>query len=96
MGRNVGIPYDDIDNSIDNSFITCLNVFMALTKDDLEAIDKIFASRIMPVEVRLGRKIDKIDRKFIKLFNFLDKDLSNLKGRLNKVENRLGVSTSEF
>ncbi len=66
-----------------------LNVNMTLTKGDLQAIDHIVVNRLTPLE----KKVEKIDRKFDKLFNFLDREMSLMK---KKIASRLGIEVSEL
>ena len=52
---------------------------MALTRSDLSAISKVVRDETKPEFDKVSKKIDKLDKKFIRLFDFLDKDWSSLK-----------------
>ena len=60
-----------------------------LDKDDLKAIRNIVKDETVP-------RFRKLDNKFTKLFNFLDKDWSKLKRRVDRIENKLDITPPEF
>lgn len=70
----------------------CFNVGMALTKTDLRAIRTIVKGEINP----LKKDIKKIDKKFDKLFNFLDKEWSKLSRRVDIHDKYSNVDTKEM
>ena len=59
-----------------------------LTKTDLNEIGKIVKS----TEVRLSKRFDKLERKLDYAINFLDRDYLKLLGRVEKIEEHLGIS----
>ena len=72
------------------------NVNMTLTKSDLSAIKKIVKSEVKTGIKPLSKKIDKLDKKFDGLFNFLDRDVSKVKVRIDHIDRHLGINTSEL
>lgn len=60
---------------------------MTLTTDDKEWLKDNLATK---------KDAEKLDRKFDKLFNFLDREWSKLAKRVKKAENSLGISPPEF
>ncbi len=56
---------------------------MGLTKSDLKAIRQVVKEETKPQFKKTDKKIDTINDKFDKLFNFLDKDWSKLKKRVD-------------
>lgn len=69
---------------------------MALTKSDLSAIRQVVREETKPQFESLKKKADKLDKKFTKLFNFLDKEWSRLKRRTDNHDKILRVDTSEI
>jgi len=67
---------------------------MTLTKSDLSAIRQIVKEETKPLATKKG--LNKLDKKFDKLFNFLDKEWSKLANRVSRVENTLGIRHPEF
>jgi len=63
-----------------------------LTKTDLSQISKIVKSS----EVRLAKKIDKIDKKLDKAIDFLDRDYIKLLKRIERIEKHLLISLTEI
>ncbi len=59
-----------------------------LTKTDLNQITKIVKSS----EVRLSKKIYKIDKKLDKAINFLDRDYIKLLERIERIEEHLTLT----
>jgi len=65
---------------------------MSLTKSDLSSIRQVVREETKPQ----FQKIEKVDKKFDKLFNFLDKDHTKLVKRVRTIENNLEISPPEF
>lgn len=81
---------------LDGKISTMFNGNMSLTKSDLSAIRQIVKG-----EVKIGidpvkRDLKKLDKKFDDLFNFLDKDVSQVKRRVDYIDGHLGITTSEL
>jgi len=69
-----------------------------LTKSDLTAIRQVVREETEPRfdkleegQASLATRIDKVDKKFDKLFKFLDKEWSRLFKRVKHLENHLGI-----
>lgn len=60
---------------------------MALSKDDKKWMVENLASK---------KDVDRIDKKFDRLFNFLDKDVSQVKRRVSFIDRRLEIDTSSL
>jgi len=67
---------------------------MALTKTDLSSIRQVIREETVSKKETVSR-FDKLDKKFEKLFNFLDKDWSKLRRRMKTVEDELGINPSQ-
>ena len=65
---------------------------MTLTKSDLQAIDKIVAKRVEPLEK--GQR--KIQRDLKTVINSFDTEYLGLKRRVVKIENHLNIQPTEF
>lgn len=79
---------------------------MALTNSDLQAIDKIVANRIGPLEkgqanleknyANLAKGQKKIASELNKWTKFFDRDYVKLLRRVVRIENKLDISPPEF
>lgn len=69
---------------------------MTLTKTDLSSIRQVVREETKPQFQKLERKIDKVDGKFDKLFNFLDKEHTKLVKRVRTIESKLEIFPPEF
>lgn len=64
---------------------------MTLTKNDLSAIGKVVDISVGTKVKPLANKIDKLDKKFDKLFDFLDKDLSKTKREVREIQEHFSL-----
>lgn len=67
---------------------------MALTKADLKAIDGLVAKRVSKLATK--KDLQKLDKKFDGLFNFLDKDYLRVKKDVREIQSHLHLSVSDF
>lgn len=86
--------------NIDNNFVAGLNELMSLTKQDLSAIKGIVqveTRKVIKDElVGVNKKIDKVDKKLVKLFNFLDKSYLKVEAEVQVIQKHLHLPVSEF
>ena len=72
---------------------------MSLTKSDLQAIDQLLEKRIGPLEKgheSIKKDLKKINKKFDKLFNFLDREWSKLAKRISYHDDLHGIDTKNL
>lgn len=86
------VYHKELFSALDGENYTMFNGNMSLTNSDLSAIKKVVKTETDPI----NKKITKLDKKFDSLFNFLDKDLSQVKRRVDYIDGHLGINTSEL
>lgn len=72
---------------------------MVLTKSDLSAIRQVVKGETDPIKSDLmivKKDVKGLNKKFTRLFNFLDKEWSKLKRRADYFDEHLGIDTKEF
>lgn len=78
---------------------------MTLTKKDLKNVGLTFEQKFDELgvvtkndikNVATKKDVQKIDKKFDKLFNFLDRDLSKTKRQVREIQEHFRMPTSEF
>ena len=62
---------------------------MSLTKSDLSSIRQVVREETKP-------QFQRLEKKFDRLFNFLDKEHTNLVKRVQTIENELEISPPKF
>jgi hypothetical protein len=93
-----GLIEETFDNKIKEKGLSTKDDLKSFaTKDDLNAI-KSDTNNIQEVIKTLATKKDvqKIDKKFDKLFNFLDKDYLRVKRDVREIESHLNIPVSDF
>lgn len=69
---------------------------MALTKNDLSAIRTVVKEEVKIQIDPLKKDIKKLDEKFIKLFNFLDREILNIKSKVKDLYIHLRLPLSDL
>lgn len=77
---------------IDNFLRLTFNYLVTLTKSDFSQIKEIVKDEIRPVK----KDLKKVDKKLDITISLFDKDYLNLKKRVEKVENKLGIPAPLF